>query len=564
MNKPESMNRPDNDRRSVIIVGAGPSGVTLANLLGVYGIDTVLIERSKGILPYPRAVGMDDEALRIFQTAGMADAIVDDVIQNVSMRMFDAKGTCFADIRPSTREFGWWRRNIFMQQLAERTLRRGLERFPHVQLRLGEEVIGAEQDAHGVTLQIRREDGELYVLQADYCVAADGGRSPMREILGIPLVGKTLPRKWVVVDVKNAPVDAPYTALNCDPRRPNVCIYLPYNYRRWEFMLFPGEDPDVMVQPDSLRRLIAPYVLDPDAIEIVNARSYVHHSRVADRLVTGRIALIGDAAHLSQPWIGQGLNAGLRDAGNLAWKLAGIVRGELQPDVLQTYDSERHGHAKAMIDLADTFGAMLMPTSRVKAKLRDLFFSMVRFLPGVKDYVLQMRFKPMPIYEKGVVLPAEGQPMIGRMFIQPDVEDAAGRRQKLDDVLGPWFAIMGWQVDPQEMLSQTDRDFWRALGARFIHITRSRSGQSGEARINSTYGSDCVEDVDNHLANWFEAHPGAIVVLRPDRYIAAHTKPGGLAGVTQDFRRFAVPTKELPCTSNNASTPSPLAASPNI
>jgi len=552
------------EQRAVVIVGAGPNGATLANLLGTYGIDTLLIERSEQILPYPRAVGMDDEALRVFQTAGLADAIAANLIQNVSMRMFDAGGACFADIRPATREFGWWRRNIFMQQLAEGTLREGLARFPHVELRLGQEVVGAQQDGEGVTLSVRRTDGGVYTVRAGYCVAADGGRSPVRELLGIALEGKTLPRKWVVVDVRNAPVDAPYTALNCDPRRPNVCIYLPYNYRRWEFMLFEHEDPEAMSSPESLRRLIAPYVRDAAAIEIVSARTYTHHSRVAQRFVDGRIALIGDAAHLSQPWIGQGLNIGLRDAGNLGWKLAGLVRGQLAPSVLQSYDSERRGHARAMIDLADTFGALLMPTSRSKAWLRDRFFQAVRFLPGVRNYVLQMRFKPMPVYHDGVVLPAAGRTMVGRMFIQPDVEDAAGRRGKLDDAVGPWFAVLGWQVDPQTVLGTSERAFWHRLGARFIHVSRSRSGQGAGARVLSPCGTVCVEDVDNQLAGWFEAHPGEIVVLRPDRYIAAHTTPQGLAQVTRDFRRFAAPTKESPCISNNASTPWSPAASPSI
>jgi len=552
------------ERRAVVVVGAGPNGATLANLLGVYGIDTLLIERSEEILPYPRAVGMDDEALRVFQAAGLADAIADNLIQNVSMRMFNGDGGCFADIRPATREFGWWRRNIFMQQLAERTLREGLERFPHVELRLGQEVVGVAQDGDGVNLSVRRADGVVYEVRADYCVAADGGRSPVRELLRIALVGKTLPRKWVVVDVRNAPVDAPYTALNCDPRRPNVCIYLPYNYRRWEFMLFEHEDPEVMASPATLRRLIAPYVRDVEAIEIVSARTYTHHSRVAQRFVDGRIALIGDAAHLSQPWIGQGLNLGLRDAGNLAWKLAGLVRGQLDPGVLQSYDSERRGHARAMIDLADTFGALLMPTSRAKAWLRDRFFQAARFLPGVRDYVLQMRFKPMPVYQRGVVLPSAGRPMVGRMFIQPDVEDAERRRRKLDDVTGPWFAVLGWQVDPQAALGVAEREFWHGLGARFVHISRSRSGGGAGERLLSGRGTVCVEDVDNQLAGWFEAHPGAIVVLRPDRYIAAHTSPDGLPQVTRDFRRFAAPTKESSCISNNESTHLSPAASPSI
>ncbi|MEP7099663.1 MAG: bifunctional 3-(3-hydroxy-phenyl)propionate/3-hydroxycinnamic acid hydroxylase [Burkholderiales bacterium] len=525
-------------RTSVVIAGGGPNGITVANLLGAYGIDTIVIEREKQILEYPRAVGMDDEALRMFQTVGLADSLLQDMIQNVPMRMYRADGKCFADIRPATREFGWWRRNIFMQQLAEKTLRDGLARYPNVDLRLGEEVVAVSQDARAVTLQVRDASGEAYTIEADYCVAADGGRSPLREMLGLKLVGKTHPIKWVVVDVKNADVDAPHTALNCDPRRPNVCIYLPYGFRRWEFLVFPHEDEHAIAQPDSVRRLLKPYVRDPGKIEIVRARTYTHHSRVAEKFVVGRVALVGDAAHLTPPWIGQGLNAGLRDAGNIAWKLAGIVRGQLQPSVLNTYEQERHAHSKAMIDVADAFGALLMPTSRFKAWLRDSFFSAVRVLPGIRNYVLQMRFKPMPTYRSGVLVSEPGTPAVGKMLIQPDVEDAEGRRRKLDDVLGPWFCVIGWQIDPQAALSDTDRAFWRELGARFVQINRARSGDQPGARLRAAAGTECIEDIDNHLADWFTANPGSMVVLRPDRYIAAQSSVDRMAEVTQGFRAF--------------------------
>lgn len=523
---------------AVAIVGGGPNGIAMANLLGAFGVQAVVIEREREILEYPRAVGMDDEALRLFQAVSLAEPLLVDMIPNVPLRMFRADGRCFADIRASTREFGWWRRNIFMQQIAEKTLRRGLERYPSVELRLGEEVTALAQDDGGVTLQVRDAAGQPYTLHCDYCVAADGGRSPLREMLGVQLLGKTHSIKWLVVDVRNAPLDAPYTALNCDPRRPNVCIYLPYGYRRWEFMVFAHEDEQGIASPESVRRLLAPYVRDPQAVEIVRARTYTHHSRVADRFVVGRVALIGDAAHLSPPWIGQGLNAGLRDVGNLAWKLAGIVRGQLQPSVLQSYHHERHRHAKAMIDLADVFGAMLMPTSRVKAWLRDRFFSAVRLLPGVKNYVLQMRFKPMPRYEEGVVVKQPGTPMVGRMLIQPDVEDAAGARRKLDDVLGPWFAVVGWQTDPQAALGDADRAFWHALGARFVRIDRARCGNAPGVRVGSAHGTTCVEDVDNQFADWIDAHPGSVLVLRPDRYIAAQCSVAELADVTRQFSAF--------------------------
>jgi 3-(3-hydroxy-phenyl)propionate hydroxylase len=523
-------------RTSVAIVGGGPNGMATANLLGAYGIDTVVIERERQILEYPRAVGMDDEALRMFQTVGLAEPLLRDMIQNVPMRMFRADGKCFAHIRPATREFGWWRRNIFMQQLAEKTLRQGLTRYPNVELRLGEEVTALDQDDAHVTLQVRDADGGTCAIQADYCVAADGGRSPVREMLGVKLIGRTHAIKWVVVDVRNADVDAPYTALNCDPRRPNVCIYLPYGYRRWEFLVFPHEDAQAIAEPESVRRLLQPYVADPDQLEIVRARAYTHHSRVAERFVVGRVALIGDAAHLSPPWIGQGLNAGLRDAGNLAWKLAGIVQGRLDPSVLASYERERHAHSKAMVDLADTFGALLMPTSRVKAWLRDAFFSAVRLLPGIRDHVLQMRFKPMPTYRQGVVVATEGADAVGRMLIQPDVEDASGVRRKLDDVLGPWFAVVGWQVDPRSVLSPDDRQFWADLGARFVQVRRSRC--AGMPSANDDAGSLCVQDVDNGLADWFAAHPGTMLVVRPDRYIAAQFNPDQASAVTRAFRAF--------------------------
>ena len=523
-------------RVSVAVVGGGPNGIAAANLLGAYGIDTVVIEKERQILDYPRAVGMDDEALRLFQTVGLAEPLLRDMIQNVPLCMFRADGACFANIRPATRDFGWWRRNIFMQQLAEKTLRQGLARYPSVDLRLGEEVIALSQDDRAVTLEVRQADGSNYALEAQYCIAADGGRSSLREMLGVRLEGKTHAIKWVVVDVKNAGVDAPYTALNCDPRRPNVCVYMPYGFRRWEFMVYPHEDEQAIAQPDSVRRLLKPYVKDPDRLEIVRARTYTHHSRVADRFVVGRVALVGDAAHLSPPWIGQGLNAGLRDVGNLAWKLAGILRGQLAPTALGSYEQERQAHSRAMIELADMFGAMLMPTSRAKAWLRDTFFSLIRVWPGVRDYVLQMRFKPMPSYRHGVVVPFGGSKAVGRMFVQPDVEDATGTRRKLDDVLGPWFAVVGWQVDPRAALDAHDRKFWSDLGARFVQVRRSRCGDVPGTAADD--GTACVQDVDNALADWFAGNPGSVVVVRPDRYIAAQFEPAQSADVTRRFSAF--------------------------
>ncbi len=167
----------------VLVVGAGPVGVTLANLLGTYGVRALVVDRSAGILDYPRAVGLDDEAMRTFQAAGVAQALLKDMIQNVPMRMYSARKECFAEILPSTREFGWCRRNLFSQPLGERALRAGLQRFPHVGLELGTELTALAQDAQGVDATLREAGGAERRVRADWLVAADGGRSTVRETL---------------------------------------------------------------------------------------------------------------------------------------------------------------------------------------------------------------------------------------------------------------------------------------------------------------------------------------------------------------------------------------------
>jgi 2-polyprenyl-6-methoxyphenol hydroxylase-like FAD-dependent oxidoreductase len=167
-------------RVAVAIVGAGPVGVTAANLLGVYGISTLVVDREPDVVEYPRAVGIDDESLRTFQATGLAAGILRQTIQNVPLKLIDAAGRCLADIRPSSREYGWYRRNIFMQPEAERLLRRGLERFDHVRMELGTTADELRQDEDGVSLRLTGADGRTREVRADYVIAAVGAAAPGR------------------------------------------------------------------------------------------------------------------------------------------------------------------------------------------------------------------------------------------------------------------------------------------------------------------------------------------------------------------------------------------------
>ena len=504
----------------VAIVGAGPCGALMANMLGMYGIKTALIDRSTDIVEYPRAVGIDDESLRAMQLAGLADDVAVDTIANVPLRLFDRKGRCVADVRPSTKEFGWSRRNIFMQQSLERELRRGLSRFGHVHQLLGHDVIGLTQTAAGADLRLMGPDGESHCVRAMFVIGADGGRSSVRGWIGARMEGDTHPRKWVVIDCDNDTVDAPYTALHCDPDRPYVCIHLPHGYRRWEFMLFPGEDAEAFLADDVVRALLARRVEKPDEVRVVRARVYTHHSRVAAHFRSGNVFLVGDAAHLMPPWAGQGLNTGIRDVVNLSWKLAGVLGGRLASSVLDTYETERKPHAAAMVAMSTMLGRILSPTHRSVAVTRDLFLHASGWLPPVKRWALEMKFKPMPCYDQGLAVdggpPAAG---VGTMFVQPDVRTAAGSVAKLDDALGDWITVLGWQRDAATDLSAEHLDRLHAMNVSIVKVIGACP--PGPDRLVCNAETMVLEDRDNHLRQWFEDTGADYVVLRPDRYIAA-------------------------------------------
>lgn len=508
----------------VVVVGAGPVGVTAANLLGTYGVPTLLVERETSVVDYPRAIGVDDEALRTFQTVGLADDILRNAIQNVPLRFFDGRGRCLADVRPTQQEYGWYRRNVFVQPAAEAVLRAGLKRFPHVEVLLGTTVCDLTQDAGGVSLGLVDGDGRAHEVRADYVVAADGGRSEIRARLGIALEGTTHPHKWVVIDCANDPLDAPYTALHGDPRRPYVCAHMPDDFRRWEFQLFPGEDADAMLAPAKVRELLRGHVAEPDAVQVVRARVYTHHSRVAARFVAGRVALAGDAAHLMPPWAGQGLNTGLRDVTNLCWKVAAIVDGAARPALLDTYDAERRPHARAMVELSTTLGRILAPGRPALVRARDVVLRGAALAPPLRRWTEQMRFKPMPHYRDGFVRPdgpGAGRPCTGRMLAQPMVEALDGAQLRLDDALGPGFAVVGFECDPLAGLTADELAVLDRLRARAVKVIESRAGARPRSEPGRRPDTVVVEDVHNALRAWFTERGVRVVLVRPDRYVAA-------------------------------------------
>lgn len=531
----------------VAIVGAGPVGLMIANYLGQRGVNVTLVEKLDTLIDYPRAIGLDDESLRTFQAVGLADKVLPHTTPWHAMRFLTPKGRCFADIQPKTDEFGWSRRNAFIQPLADRVLFDGLQRFSNVKVLFSRELDSFEQSDSAVVLNLKDQHGRSERLNARYLIGCDGGNSLVRRSLDISFEGKTAPNQWIVVDIANDPLATPHVYLCCDPVRPYVSAALPHGVRRFEFMVMPGETETELSKPENLRKLLSKVLPNPDRIELIRSRVYTHNARLAGRFRQGRVLLAGDAAHIMPVWQGQGYNSGMRDALNLAWKLALVIKGLAADSLLDSYEQERRDHAKAMINLSVLAGHVLAPPKRWQGTLRDGVSWLLNYLPPVKRYFVEMRFKPMPQYTRGalIVPTAAGSP-VGKMFIQPKVLTDAGTTVLLDEVIGDNFAIIAWGCDPTWGLSATQIAHWKALGTRFIQVL-----PDVQLRVPSDAGQDVIRvgDSSGRLKEWFALGTSSIALVRPDRFLAGLAIPQTVGQACDDLARAL---KTVPPTSANA------------
>lgn len=523
----------------VAIVGAGPVGLTIANYLGAMGVRTLILEQRDKLIDYPRGVGMDDECLRSFQSIGLGDAIAAHTTPGQKMRFVTMTGKTFALIDPKTREFGWPRRSSFIQPMVDEILHAGLERFDSVEVAFNAEVGVFEQTGEHVLLSVRI-DGRDQPIRAKWLIGCDGGRSNVRKLLDIPFDGITDATRWVVIDLLDDPIGLPDSYLHCVPSRPFVSIALPHGMRRLEFMVFGDEAEEELCSPAGVRRLLARALPNPEKANVLRSRVYTHNARLARQFRRDRVLIAGDAAHLMPVWQGQGYNSGIRDATNLGWKLGMVVRGDASPEILDSYEAERREHAKAMIDLSVTAGRIFAPTNKAVAWLRDRIAMALNAIPPIKRYFVQMRFKPMPRFTRGVVLPGvAGQPdrkATGRLFPQPDVTTAAGARSRLDDVVGLRFAVLSWGGDPQVHMSADVRQFWRELDAAMIAIVPPTQVKNFRGAVAE--GTRLIGDADGALHEWFAAQEsdGSIVLMRPDRFVAGVVSPQELDGASRQLR----------------------------
>lgn len=510
------MNR---EKTSVVICGAGPAGLTLAHLLGQQGVDVTLIEKLPETVAEPRAISIDGESLRTLQQIGMLAGFEGELLQGQIAKYWNAEGVqLFQAGRPEMKPYGYSTVNSFDQPALDRYLAENLRLRESVQLRFHTTLNSFEQDEDKVRIYCTDADGRRSEIVADYLVGADGGRSTVRSLLKIEMRGESNPQPWLVIDTVDPYLDGQMGChFYCDPARPGLTVPKRHGERRWEWMLMPGESRDELLQDDKIRSIIAPYT-DVDKVDIYRKRVYDFHAILAERWREGRVFLVGDAAHMTPPFAGQGLNSGIRDVANLSWKLTAVVRDSALPVILDSYEAERRDHARELIETALNLGNQIQPIDAVEAKQRDEFFAAMNKDPAGMQALEDELTKAILQRSVGgsLVISQCGEGAVGRMMVQPRVRVPTGEEVLLDELLGNSFSIVGYDCDPLDVVDRQALIQWKAIGASVVAIS------STAGRV----GAGWVYDETQQFGDWVEGGRPRVLLVRPDRFCMVAAAPG--------------------------------------
>ncbi|MGP0090232.1 MAG: bifunctional 3-(3-hydroxy-phenyl)propionate/3-hydroxycinnamic acid hydroxylase [Xanthobacteraceae bacterium] len=501
-----------------IIVGYGPVGATAAALLARYGLRVAVVEQSAAIYDRPRAIALDHEVMRIFQACGAAAAIAPFTAPHPGTHYLgvDGKVIRIFDPLPPPHPLGWPPSGTFVQPQVEAVLRAHVAAAEKVDVFLEHEATGFTQADDGVDLTVRDAGRPVSrVLNARYLLGCDGANSFVRKQLGLSLEDLAFDEPWMVVDVKlQRPVDLPQKCVQyCWPSRPATFIVGPGNLRRWEIKLLPGEAPEDFGRRENVVEQLRRFV-DPAAIEIWRSAVYRFHAVVAERWLEGRVFLLGDAAHQTPPFLGQGMCAGIRDASNLAWKLAMVLRSGARPSLLASYELERKPHVRALVALAKDFGKIIGELDLDAARSRDA--TLRGQLERGEAETIRQRY--IPNLSAGVIdTGAQASRAAGTLFVQPRIREG-DRSVLLDDLLEPRFLLATSSNEAQDWLTPSAHDLWQRIGGERIVVGKADRRPLAVADTPAVAVRHLAE-TDGLFTDWMARQAGAAALVRPDRTV---------------------------------------------
>ena len=519
----------------VIVVGAGPAGCTAALLLADSGIPVTLLERYPQPHPLPRAVHLDDEVARVLDRIGVSEGFLARSRPGSGLRLLDARHRVMAEFSRDQQpgQHGFPQANMFHQPDLEELLLARVDRHPLISLRRGAEVTGLDGALDPLTADpVRvhaRVAGQPQTFTGRVVLGCDGANSTIRQLAGITMDDLGFTERWLVVDIRAETGLDTWDGVEqiCDPARAATFMQVTGDRYRWEFRLRDGEDEAGLITPAALGQLLQPWTgrSDLDGLQIIRSATYTFRAQMASRFRSGRIFLLGDAAHLTPPFIGQGLAGGLRDADNLAWKLAYVLTGRAGENLLDTYDSERRPHATALVKKAVRVGwAMTGGQDHAAAARRIALAAAVR-----SDRICQaMGSTATPRLKAGALQPSprrflpSGIPpalRAGGLIPNPLVSVGDGPPVRLDAILFGRPAVLTARRPDAGLAG-----FCRRNGLVLARISTSGTGTppgTGAPQDTGWIDVRLAGDAPPAGLRALAADPALTVLVRPDRVVAA-------------------------------------------
>ncbi|MDO5703709.1 MAG: bifunctional 3-(3-hydroxy-phenyl)propionate/3-hydroxycinnamic acid hydroxylase [Paracoccus sp. (in: a-proteobacteria)] len=503
----------------VAVIGLGPVGITLCNLLAQNGLSVLGVDAAAGIYALPRAMGMDHEVMRVFQQIGIAEALEPSVGVYRASEYRTADGRLLRRLESPAEPWplAWPPYLTFNQPELEACLRAQAGTAPGVTLRTSTELVAlGPVDAPELTLR-DIGTGQTDTVRPHFVVGCDGGNSFVRQALDIAFEDLVFDEPWLVIDmlldstVENLPdINIQY----CDPLRPHTHVVGPRNLRRWEFMILPGETREEVNTQARIWQFLSPW-LKPGEARIWRSATYRFHALVAREWRRGKVFLAGDACHMTPPFLAQGMVQGIKDSVNLAWKLAAVLRDGRPEALLDSYEAERRPLVHEVISITKGLGRIICELDPAEAAARD-----ERMAAEVdRGQGLVIRQNLFPAIADGIVGRADDGTVLasaGGPSPQPVVTTPEGEA-RLDDVLGGGFHLL---VGGDAVLSDETARAANDLG---IAIHRIASGQ----------GAGIVER-DGIFRDWLRRHDAMAVLVRPDRVVF------GAAGSDAEVRALIV------------------------
>ena len=501
------------ERYPVVVAGLGPVGALAGNLLGRMGINVLILEKFQEINREPRAVHLDDISMRIFRLADLSEEVERITVPLKKYGFLDAQNRPLWEIfAPDYTENGFSRSSMFYQPELEEILHRGLKRYSGIQVQTGAEIQNIEsvEDALYRVEYRDLESGDRKTVISPYVLGCDGARSLTRKHMGSGLRDLEFHQSWLVVDLLiKSKTETPKAVLQyCDPKRPTSYVLSSGNRRRFEFMIQEGESKEEIDRPETIEKLIRARMHLPET-QIIRSAIYRFHSLIANQWRKGGMFLLGDAAHQTPPFLGQGLNQGIRDVMDLTWKLRMVLENRAGSELLETYQSEQEPRTENLIRLTMLLGSLIQSSNSTRAFFTRFFFRLLSSLPFLGK-ILEKNMGRLPPLGPGF-FQADPNGLTGESFPSGRVLDAEGREIEIDEILENEFAILS--VSPADLKIDTDAEL-RFLKENLKARVFLLSGVSMSVADHSI-----LYDTEGSLLDWFKEKGVKTVLLRPDRYV---------------------------------------------